>query len=208
MTVEGENLSVGSCCLALDQFSRRVDDAKSLNIISTSRGVSVEGHVFDITGMPFTRRVKQIIVDVASPAPKYESLDCGDETGTADEGNGDEEMAPATEITAAPSLRVEGWVRAKNKPALIFIPGFNSWLTHSLETFGQMIAMTKLAHNVYPILYEWPAAKVLTYRLASLMSASLNNRKNFLQLIEGLRSEGITDIHFITHSMGVQVSPR
>ncbi|EJK68914.1 hypothetical protein THAOC_09878 [Thalassiosira oceanica] len=205
MTVEGENqVSVGSCCLALDQFSRRVDDAKSLKITSTSRGVSVEGHLFDVTGMPFTRRVQQIIVDVASPAPKYESLGFEDETGTADEGNGDEEMAPYSEITAAPSLRVEGWVKAKSKPALIFIPGFNSWLQHSLETFGQMIAMTQLAQNVYPILYEWPAAQVLTYRLASLMSASMNNRKNFLQLIEGLRSEGITDIHIITHSMGVQ----
>ena len=214
MTVEGvENVSVGSCCLALDQFDGRVDDAKSLKVTSTSRGVSVEGHLFDITGMPFTRRVKQIIIDVASSSQKYDSLDSDDATGAANEEDGDEETArsapnASSVITAAPSLRVEGWVKAKTKPALIFIPGFNSWLQHSLETFGQMIAMTKLAHNVYPILYEWPAAQVLTYRLASQISASQNNRMNFLQLIKGLQSEGITDIHIVTHSMGVQVSSR
>lgn len=68
-----------------------------------------------------------------------------------------------------------------------------------------MLAMApKLNQHVYPIIFTWPGAQVLTYRNASSISASENNRKYFLQMLNSLAAEGITNIHFVSHSLGVQ----
>merc|ERR1711862_255403 len=87
---------------------------------------------------------------------------------------------------------------------LILFPGFNSWLQHSLEAFGQLLAMTNISQHVYPIIYQWPGGQVPTYRHASWISSSKQNKKNVLQLINGLKQQGIKNVHLMSHSLGSQ----
>jgi hypothetical protein len=102
------------------------------------------------------------------------------------------------------SLEVDGWVQSEKKDVLIFFPGFNSSLKKSLESFGQLLAMTKLDSQVYPILFNWPAGQVLTYHSASRAAQSERNHRNFCQLLNGLQHEGFHNVHLMSHSMGVQ----
>ena len=153
---------------------------------------------------------------------QYSSVPCTDNTKT-DKCDGDddgetsslqnrvytdkdiEDTNPRQASTSTMQLEVKNWCRINTKDALILIPGFNSTLQHSLETFGQMLAMTKqLLQHVYPICYQYPGALIPTYRHASHIAASENNKKYFLQLLKGLQTEGIQRVHFITHSLGVQ----
>jgi len=102
------------------------------------------------------------------------------------------------------SLEVEGWVQSEKKDVLIFFPGFNCSLKNALEGFGQLLAMTKLDSQVYPILFNWPAGQVLTYHSASRAAHSERNYSNFCQLLNGLRHEGFRNVHLMSHSMGAQ----
>jgi Alpha/beta hydrolase of unknown function (DUF900) len=99
---------------------------------------------------------------------------------------------------------VSGWAPTKTKDALIFIPGFNCPLKKALNSFGQLIAMTRLDSRVYPILYEWPCGQVLSYHAASRAAANEQNRQNFCLLLQGLRSAGVHNVHIMSHSMGAQ----
>jgi esterase/lipase superfamily enzyme len=87
---------------------------------------------------------------------------------------------------------------------LIFFPGFNCPLKNALEGFGQLLAMTKLDSQVYPILFNWPAGQVLTYYSSSRAAHSKKNYNNFCQLLNGLRHEGFRNVHLMSHSMGAQ----
>jgi len=69
---------------------------------------------------------------------------------------------------------------------------------------GQMLAMTKLSQHVYPIVFVWPGSINLGYSYASKASASDINQESVLKLVSGLKESGITRVHFLTHSMGVQ----
>ncbi|GKY91490.1 hypothetical protein MPSEU_000121200 [Mayamaea pseudoterrestris] len=101
-------------------------------------------------------------------------------------------------------LEVQDWLPSPRKEALVFIPGFNSCLKRSLQTLGQLLAMTKISARVYPIVFEWPVGQILTYRYASAIAASNRNKELFLQLMRGLSDAGIDHVHFMSHSMGVQ----
>ena len=102
------------------------------------------------------------------------------------------------------TLSVNDWTPTMHKEALVFIPGFNCCLKDALQNFGQLMAMTKLDSHVYPILYGWPCGQVLSYHSASRTSQNEQNCKNFLQLMQSLQHSGITNIHLMSHSMGVQ----
>eukprot|EP00581_Thalassiosira_minuscula_P014665 CAMPEP_0183717520 /NCGR_PEP_ID=MMETSP0737-20130205/11118_1 /TAXON_ID=385413 /ORGANISM="Thalassiosira miniscula, Strain CCMP1093" /LENGTH=723 /DNA_ID=CAMNT_0025946983 /DNA_START=1 /DNA_END=2172 /DNA_ORIENTATION=- len=194
---EGERgATIGSVCKKLDfgsqsTFEDQITTSLQINA-NDPRGVQIGGHLYGMTGMPFTKRIDQIIVDVkrSDTEGEYEALE-----------DGDSERSSAGQKLY---LEVKNWKRIGTKDALIFIPGFNSWLKHSCETFGQMMAMTTLSKTVYPILFAWPGAQVMTYRQASIISASENNRNYFLQMLKSLRAEGFFNIHIVTHSLGVQ----
>ncbi|KAL7553515.1 hypothetical protein ACHAWF_017587 [Thalassiosira exigua] len=215
--VEGEGLAIGGCCRELDRGAGATSTkpVTALRIASDDpRGVQVGGHRFVPTGHAFTRRVKQIVIDVASAGPKYDPLDMTAAASEEDEleevmvrqeeGGGGGGRSDASTAVAPLCLEVKNWARVQRKDALIFLPGFNSVVKHSVETFGQMLAMSKLTQHVYPVLFAWPGGQVPTYRHASFISASENNRKHFLKMLQGLQSEGIQNIHIISHSLGVQ----
>lgn len=197
--VEGEDGTIGACCSDIDRCANTnsEDPITSLRISTDSRGVQIGGHNYVPTGMPFTKRAKEIIIGVA----------CDDHGKEDVEQGGRRESITRSHSMGLHNFRldVRNWARIESRDALIFLPGFNSWLKHSLETFGQLMAMTpKMNKRVYPILFAWPGGQVITYRQASFISASENNKKYFLQMLESLRAEGITNIHIVSHSLGVQ----
>ena len=215
-------VSVGKLCRQLDTAttttaSDEVTIVTSLEInAGDPRGVQIGGHLFQPTGLSFTKRIKQIVVDVVRTSSdggddveeaKYSQVDTAGDEEKADgivEGKKQTSRVSSDSTASQNSnsiirLQVRDWTKIGTKDALIFIPGFNSWLQHSLETYGQLMAMTQLSQRVYPVLFGWPGAQVLTYRYASLVSANENNRKYFLQMLRSLKAEGITNIHIVTH---------
>jgi len=217
--VEGEDgVTIGKLCKHLDDTSDTSLEEEEAPVsslqISTNdpRGVQIDDHVYELTGLSFTKRIKQIVIDVIrtkDDEPTYTDVATDEESPPITEEQKQQIQMVSTTSDESGSvqnirLQVRDWTNVRTKDALVFIPGFNSWLQHSLETFGQMVAMTKLSQKVYPVLFDWPGAQVLTYRYASLISASENNRKYFLQMLQSLKAEGITNIHIVTHSMGVQ----
>jgi hypothetical protein len=216
MQVEGEQgLTIGECCRQIANcYSNRmvVKPVTSLQIHSNDlRGVQIDGYYYQPSGNAFTRKIKEIVIKVINANELgYAEVQsaAGDNDNTDDSPDEETEVVPRTSkptsLNTNLHLEVTNWTRQSSKDALIFIPGFNSWLKHSLETFGQMIAMTRLGETVIPILFAWPGAQVLTYRQASLISGSDNNKKNFLQMLQRLLDAGIQNVHIVTHSLGVQ----
>ncbi|CAB9500532.1 Alpha/beta hydrolase of unknown function (DUF900) [Seminavis robusta] len=102
------------------------------------------------------------------------------------------------------SLRIQDWIPAPHKDALIFFPGYKVPLKNALEALGQFIAMTRLDSRVYPIIFGWPCGQRFSYHLASQQAATEPNYENLLALVQGLQSAGIRNVHFMSHSMGVQ----
>lgn len=161
--IEGQNgVTIGTICKELDCGSQTVDPITSLQISAEDpRGIQVGGHLYAPTGSPFTRRIEQIVIDVVrsnNSVTNYEAI------GEEDEEDDQDDHSPRiTDEESRCSVRLEvksQWIRIKTKDALIFLPGFNSWPKHSLESFGQMMAMApKLSMHVYPVLFTWPGAQ-------------------------------------------------
>jgi Alpha/beta hydrolase of unknown function (DUF900) len=131
------------------------------------------------------------------------ALDIEKQSSTDDHDRCDIEVGKKV-ATAQCALEVDGWMPAKVKDVLVFVPGFNCSLKEALENFGQLIAMTKLDSHVYPILYNWPCGQVLTYHSASRTSLGDRNLDNFCQFLKGLQHAGVRNVHLMSHSMGVQ----
>ena len=193
--------------------------------VSTSdpRGVQVLGHVFAPTNQAFSSETTEIVVRVRRDDEEEEKQ--GDDDDKDEDVEIDGECLDDIELGYKNSnrhhhhqpyhpnhsirdhfarLEVQDWVPTPRKEALVFIPGFNSCLKRSLQTLGQLLAMTKISARVYPIVFEWPVAQVLTYRYASAIAATTRNKHFFLQLMRGLKAAGIDHVHFMSHSMGVQ----
>lgn len=184
------------------------------------RGVQVLGHVYARTNQPFSSDAAQIIIQVKRDQDPTDKSDV--QNDHAENNDSMEKPVSQTNEQARtslhrqtlptdpkanqpwPRLEVQDWLPSPRKEALIFIPGFNSCLKKSLNTLGQLLAMTKLSAHVYPIMFQWPVAQVLTYRYASAIAASERNRAFFLQLVRGLAASGIDHVHLMSHSMGVQ----
>ena len=208
------------------------EKTQSLSIIAdNSRGIQIEGHIHAATGRAIQKveevlvRVKKEVTDPLSHSnlPVISSITedrrltfSGIEkfraptaqATTAQSSDSNYEHAKVLEgRTSTPpqiSLEVEGWVQSEKKDVLIFFPGFNCPLKNALEGFGQLLAMTKLDSQVYPILFNWPAGQVLTYYSSSRAAHSKRNYNNFCQLLNGLRHEGFRNVHLMSHSMGAQ----
>jgi len=210
---DGDGLTIGDCCRQLGCKSSMEEPVTALQISSNDpRGIQIGGYRYAPTGLPFTKRIKEIIVNVTRQQEhQYQGVEFADRDAAAiqaeDIESSDHEVSPSSttfQSSSSIQLGVKNWVRVRTKDALVFIPGFNSWLKHSLETFGQMVAMTNLSQHVYPICFAYPGGQVPTYRHASFISATENNKRYFLQMLRGLQSEGIQNIHIVTHSLGVQ----
>ena len=102
------------------------------------------------------------------------------------------------------SLRVQNWIPAEHKEALIFIPGYNSCTKDRLENFGQFLAMSKMSSRVYPFVFCWPGSVGPGYFEASRVAGTSKNFDNLHKLVASIRSAGIRTVHFMTHSMGAQ----
>jgi len=201
---DGEGITIGECCRKLGGADVANEPATAIQITSDDpRGVQVGGHVYGPTGLPFTKRLRQIVINVTATGkdgPEYEPLEgAADEEDHADTGTGAD-----TASNQVLRLEVKNWAPIKTRDALIFLPGFNSWLKHSAETLGQMVAMTNLSRHVYPVIFSWPGGQIPSYRNASFISATEENRRYFLQMLRGLQQEGFQNIHIVTHSLGVQ----
>jgi len=107
-------------------------------------------------------------------------------------------------FTKIAQLVVRDWTQTHKKEALIFFPGFSSPIKKSLEAFGQFLAMTKLTRHIYPIMYAWPTATLLSYRNASTISATQKNKDKFYLMLRSLSKAGIRNVHLMSHSMGAQ----
>lgn len=212
------------------------------------RGVRVEGHVYSETGLPFSKKAKEVVVDVEcaseAPATNYsgkfmprasdlnkpehilvreenindilpqdpqerdvESSMAGNHE-TFDSENASQplikRMEDRSRDSSAQRLVVRDWDVDPQKDALVYIPGFNSWAKQSLETLGQFLAMGNLSEKVYPILFDWPNGQIATYLAASKAAATDRNEQKLLELLKGISAAGIRNVHFMTHSMGVQ----
>lgn len=201
---DGEGITIGECCRKLGGTDVVDEPTTALQITADDpRGVQVGGHVYAPTGLPFTKRLKQIVINVTTAGedgPDYKPL------GRSADKENDTDTALSATAASNQLLRLEvnNWAKIETRDALIFLPGFNSWLKHSAETLGQMVAMTNLSRHVYPVLFSWPGGQIPSYRHASFISATENNRGYFLQMLRGLQQEGIQNIHIVTHSLGVQ----
>ena len=211
--VDGGGITIGTICKELNSGSHTMGPITTLEISTEDpRGVQISGHLYAPSGSPFTRKLEEIVIGIKGAndcATKYKAIeDRGNDMSENDHADVEEQCPASNAQENKHSMRLEvknNWTRITTKDALIFIPGFNSWPKHSLESFGQMMAMSpKLNQRVYPILFTWPGAQVLTYRSASAISASENNRQYFLQMLNGLQAEGISNIHFVSHSLGAQ----
>ena len=111
--------------------------------------------------------------------------------------------APVAQNTTV-SLRVQDWIPAEHKEALIFLPGYNSCTKDRLENFGQFLAMSKMSSRVYPFVFCWPGSVGPGYFEASRVAGTSKNSDNLLKLVASIRSAGIRTVHFMTHSMGAQ----
>jgi hypothetical protein len=102
-------------------------------------------------------------------------------------------------------LVVQDWLPAKHREVLVFIPGFNCSLESACQSFGQLLSMTKLdERKIHPLLYSWPCGQVLSYFQASKQTQNDKNHENFTAFLQGLRHAGVTAVHLMSHSMGVQ----
>mmetsp|Transcript_42878 Transcript_42878/g.103604 ORF Transcript_42878/g.103604 Transcript_42878/m.103604 type:complete len:914 (+) Transcript_42878:183-2924(+) len=102
-------------------------------------------------------------------------------------------------------LVVKDWFPTKHREVLVFFPGFNCSLEGACQSFGQLLSMTKLdERKIHPILYSWPCGQVLSYHSASRQSQNEKNHENFVVFLQGLRRAGVTGVHLMSHSMGVQ----
>jgi len=101
-------------------------------------------------------------------------------------------------------LRVQNWVPADQKEALIFLPGYNSCTKDRLQSFGQFLAMSKLSRRVYPFVFCWPGAVGPAALLAEQVAGNAKNFDNLHKLVASVHAAGIRTVHLMTHSMGVQ----
>ncbi len=87
--VEAEGHTIGTCCNDIDRSSPASSDdvVTSVQISADSRGVQVGGHSYVQTGLPFTKRAKQIVVNVlrTQSDASYGALDDIDEESSSNE---------------------------------------------------------------------------------------------------------------------------
>ena len=111
-----------------------------------------------------------------------------------------------TMLRTAAHLRVQGWESSLDgyTEALIFFPGFNAHLSTSLKRLGQFMAMGHFPAYIKPIVFSGIGGRIITY-LSALRSAACEHAQQALfDLLQGLLDAGIKNVHFLTHSMGVQ----
>jgi len=148
-------MSIGECLeIAGKEREDETQSSSGLKVLkiccNDPRGVQISGHEFAITGNPFTKRVKQIVIGI-------------EKVGTMD--GIDEESVPlvtnhenvSEDFVDSPSGRnpkfemnfdVKGWKQTSSKDTVvIFIPGYNSWLSSSLCAFGQVSYFTQYCCN-------------------------------------------------------------
>jgi len=161
---DGDGITIGDCVCKADDINTSDDNKQHQQPVQTlqincndPRGVQIVGHRYETTGLPFTKRIKQIIIDIGNvdeKGSKYEPLDVIDNTTTDnydqsrdvlqqqqqeedDEDDIENNDQYAQKYTM--HLDVRKWTTSGSKDtALIFIPGYNSWLKHSAESFGQV----------------------------------------------------------------------
>ena len=137
---DGEGITIGECCRKLGGTDVVDEPTTALQITADDpRGVQVGGHVYAPTGLPFTKRLKQIVINVTAAGedgPDYKPL------GRSADKENDTDTASGATAASNQLLRLEvnNWAKIKTRDALIFLPGFNSWLKHSAETLASVSA--------------------------------------------------------------------
>ena len=227
--INGKGLTIGDCVRELGDSNSINEPLTTVQVnASDGRGIQVEGHIYDFTGSVFSRRAQRVVIEIKNaqlehdkgddepksssiaPSPRPLLSAEGEENGLSGGRNSSNDSdimwnnSSASESQSPMSLEIRDWSKSERKDAVVFFPGYNCWLKHSLEVFGQLCAMTNLSQRVYPIIYQWPGGQVPTYRWAEHASATKDNRKGVFDLLCGLEAEGIQNVHFVTHSLGVQ----
>jgi hypothetical protein len=107
---------------------------------------------------------------------------------------------------SAPFLRLQNWKSTidGHVEALVFFPGFNASLEHSLERIGQFLCMGRFPPHIKPFVFSWPCARELTYIWAVEAARSERTHAALAWFLRDLQAAGIRDVHFLVHSLGAQ----
>lgn len=189
------------------------DDLESINIrIERSEGhlsgaLSRDNSEFK-SSMPYSDRLGVANQDLVLVERDNSSTVNGsneeDDDGEDDDDDFDVSEESWRRQSLSTHLVVDKWIGNHQKEALVFFAGFNSTATKTAKNIGQFLAMTKVSDHVIPIVYAWPGGQALTYRYSAEMATSKRNKEMLHELLEGLAAEGIRQVHFLSHSMGVQ----
>lgn len=116
-------------------------------------------------------------------------------------------LPPPQPMASGPYLKVQNWKSTVEGhiEALIFFPGFNASLEHSLERLGQFMAMGRFPPHIKPFVFSWPCARELTYMYACDLAESRKTHFALESFLRGLHSAGVRDIHFLAHSAGSRI---
>eukprot|EP00884_Botryococcus_braunii_P012543 jgi/Botrbrau1/2128/Bobra.0093s0035.1 len=95
---------------------------------------------------------------------------------------------------------------SERRAALVFIHGFNCSLMDGCKGIGQFMALAGLPDWIRPFVFSWPTGGLVMYLDAKVKGAeAAATSQAFVDFIRGLGEAGFSDIHVMTHSMGVRV---
>ena len=242
--------SLAQCLKRLSHLDEAMEEQdKTLTIVSGDpRGVQIEGHIYEPTGLPFSQDADNIVINIERERSFHEdelyllekikksAYDSNRKANNflplasesffenellhvlieEDEKHDDFNLSITdserrsiindimTPTYKPPILSVENWVKDVHKTVLVYFPGFASPLKKSLESLGQLMALTNLSKHVYPIVYQWPCGQHMSYPRVAVASSSDSSKRHFLKFLDSLQEAGIRNIHFMSHSMGAQ----
>eukprot|EP01053_Blabericola_migrator_P006721 Blabericola_migrator_1__6720@NODE_33_length_18162_cov_161_418900_g29_i0_p1_GENE_NODE_33_length_18162_cov_161_418900_g29_i0NODE_33_length_18162_cov_161_418900_g29_i0_p1_ORF_typecomplete_len1130_score209_68DUF900/PF05990_12/1_1e33Lipase/PF00151_19/0_0018DUF2457/PF10446_9/0_031Abhydrolase_6/PF12697_7/0_07Lipase_2/PF01674_18/0_052DUF676/PF05057_14/0_17Glyco_tranf_2_4/PF13704_6/8_4Glyco_tranf_2_4/PF13704_6/1_2e03Glyco_tranf_2_4/PF13704_6/1_5e04Glyco_tranf_2_4/PF13704_6/1_2e04Glyco_tranf_2_4/PF13704_6 len=109
----------------------------------------------------------------------------------------------------APELSVQGWVSMANigvPEVLVYIHGYNSNLTQTLQTLGQMATFGNFPPHLKVLTFVWPAGSgIVSFFQAKHTPEDPRLIQAFLDFLISLRASGVRQFHILCHSMGARM---
>jgi hypothetical protein len=127
-------------------------------------------------------------------------------TSAAASGAGQAHSVLGQPMLSGPYLRVRDWKSTVegHVEAVVLFPGFNASVKHSIQRLGQFMAMGRFPPHIKPFVFSYPCAREATYLWAVDAARSPQTRAALHAFLRGLIEAGISDVHFLVHSLGAQ----
>ena len=102
---------------------------------------------------------------------------------------------------------MHGWLPAAQAgfEVVIFIHGWSSSVTNGAKVIGQLFAMGSFPAHVKPIVYGWPTGPQTTFAAGAKSAQNKDVHCDFAAFVDGLRLQGVAQIHVVAHSMGARM---